>query len=218
MQMMKVTEKRITVSLEPPTESKYIELMNDYFATSERNSRASSIQEKKQIMAIKDNMAILCNKNPLKLQALKTIIKEVDDAREKLLVLSKSNAVAAEIYKELAVDEEIRGVLLLTTELSIHQINQKLDRFNKSSGSTVLIVTDAINTGLDLTAANHMVHYDYPGRYSEILQRHHRIMKQTSYHTNATVYYLVTKDRIDEFDYRECLNEREAIERTSLNV
>ncbi len=215
---MKVTEKRITVSLEPPTESKYIELLNDYFAASERNSRASSIQEKKQIMAIKDNMAILCNKNPLKLQALKTIIKEVDDAREKLLVLSKSNAVAAEIYKELAVDEEIRGVLLLTTELSIHQINQKLDRFNKSSGSTVLIVTDAINTGLDLTAANHMVHYDYPGRYSEILQRHHRIMKQTSYHSNAAVYYLVTKDRIDEFDYRECLNEREAIERTSLNV
>jgi superfamily II DNA/RNA helicase len=218
MHMMNVTEKRIIVSLEPPTESQYIQLMNEYFAASERNSRASSIHEKKQIMAIKENMAVLCNRNPPKLQALKTIIKEVDNAREKLLVLSKSNAVVSEIHEELAADEEIRGVLLLTTELSIHEIKEKLDRFNKSSGSTVLIASDSINTGLDFTAANHMVHYDYPGKYSELLQRHLRIMKQTSYHSSATVYYLITKDRIDEFDYWECINEKEAIESTRSNV
>lgn len=205
--MIKVTEKRITVSLEPPIESQYIQLMNEYFAASERNARSSSIHEKKQIMAIKENMAILCNKNPQKLQALKTIIKEVDHAREKLLVLSKSNAVVAELNEELAADEEIRGVQLMTTELSIHEINQKLDRFNKSSGSTVLLVADSVNTGLDFTAANHIVHYDYPARYSDMLQRHLRITKQTSYHSHATVYYLITKDRIDEFDYQECINE-----------
>jgi hypothetical protein len=205
---MDVIEKRIAVSLEPAAESQYIQLLYDYFASSERKGPTSSSNEIRQIMDIKKNMAILCNNNPLKLQALKAIIKEVDHAREKLLVLTKSNSVAAELYEELAADEEIRGVLLLTTELSIHEVNQKLDRFNKSAGSTALIVADSVNRGLDFTAANHLVHYDYPDRYFEILQRHHRIMKQTSYHSHATMYYLITKDRIDEFDFLACMNEK----------
>lgn len=205
---MELIEKRIAVSLEPAAESQYAQLLHDYFAASERKRNASSIHEVQQIMDIKEKMANLCNQNPLKLQALKTIVKEVDHAREKLLIVSKSNSVAAELYDRLAADEEMRGVLLLTTELSIHEVNQKLDRFNKSSGAIALIVSDSVNTGLDFTAANHLVHYDYPGRYFDILQRHNRIMKQTSYHSHATIYYLLTKDRIDEFQFSECMNEK----------
>jgi ERCC4-related helicase len=208
---MDVTEKPIVVSLEPEYETEYLQLMYDYFTASERNSRASSIQEKKQVMAIKDKMAMLCNHNPQKLDMLKTIIKQVREAREKAIVISKSNAVASELFEDLTKDEEMKGVLLITPQLSIHEANQMIDRFNKVPESTVLILTDAVNTGLDVTAANHFVHYDYPARYPDILQRNNRITRQTSQHRDASIYYLMTSGKIDEFDYRECMQQNRTI-------
>lgn len=208
---MNVTEKPIVVSLEPEYEAEYSKLMYEYFTASERNSRASSIQEKKQVMAIKDKMAMLCNENPQKLNMLKSIIMQVHEAREKAIVISKSNAVATELLEELTRDEEMKGVLSITTKLSIHEANQTIDRFNKIPESTVLILTDAVNTGLDVTAANHLMHYDYPARYPDILQRNNRIMRQTSHHKDVSIYYLMTSGKIDEFDYRECMEQNQPI-------
>ncbi|MFK7695224.1 C-terminal helicase domain-containing protein [Paenibacillus sp. HJGM_3] len=212
---MNVIEKQISVSLEPAFETEYLGLLNEYFAASERNGRASSIHEKKKLMAVKEEMARLCNMNPQKINMLKAVIQEVRDSREKLIVLTKSNAVANELLGELAADEEMEGVLLLHAQMSIHEVNQIHDRFNKSPRSTVLLVTDAVNTGLDFTAANHLLHYDYPIRYNEMIQRNLRITKQTSPHSQATIYYLVTTGKIDDFDYRECRSEKEGIEAVS---
>jgi superfamily II DNA/RNA helicase len=210
MTLMNITERRINVALDSSAEAEYLQLLNDYFTASERNSRASSIYEKKQMMALKERMAVLCNRNPNKRQSLKTIIREAREGKEKVVVMTKSNAVAMELQEQLLADELTQGVLLLSNQLSIHQVNAVNDRFSKSAESTVLIVTDAVNTGLDFTAANHLAHYDYPLRYADILQRNHRITRQTSYHSEAAVYYLMTSGKIDEFDYQECMNEKEA--------
>lgn len=204
--IMNITEKQIVVSLEPEYETEYLKLLNNYFTASERNIRASSIHEKKQLMAIKEQMALMCNQNPQKMNMLRSIIRDVSDRREKAVVISKSNAVTALLLDELSADEDIKGVLIITTQLSIHEVSEMIDRFNKIPDSTVLLITDSVNTGLDVTAANHLVHYDYPARYSDILQRNNRISRQTSYHKEATIYYLLTSGKIDEFEYRECRN------------
>jgi superfamily II DNA/RNA helicase len=209
---LNVTEKPILVSMGPALESEYLVLLNEYFAASERNNRASSILEKKQIMAIKEKMCSLCNRNPDKLSKLKSIIHDAFEKREKTVVIFKSNAVAAEMLELLSKDFPQNAVLMITSQLSIHELNQTIDRFNKVPESTVLLVTDAVSTGLDVTAANHLVHYDYPARYTDMLQRNNRITRQTSHHADATIYYLATSGKIDEFDYRECMNENPGID------
>lgn len=203
--IVNITEKQIVVSLEPEYETEYLQLLNNYFTASERNSRASSIHEKKQLMAIKEQMALMCNQNPQKINMLKSIIRDVSEKREKVIIISKSNDVTALLLDELSADEDIK-VVLITTQLSIHEANEMIDRFNKIPEFTVLLITDSVNNGLDVTAANHLVHYDYPARYSDILQRNNRISRQTSYHKEATIYYLLTSGKIDEFEYRECRN------------
>ncbi|WNQ09087.1 C-terminal helicase domain-containing protein [Paenibacillus aurantius] len=208
---MKVTENPIVVSLEPGLETDYHQLMKEYFSASERNSRASSIEEKKQIMSTKDKMALLCNRNPGKLEALKSIIREVETAKEKLLIVTRSSAVALELLTELKEEENPNRTLHIHGDLSIHQVNQMNDRFTKSPASPVLILTDTVNAGLDLTAANHLVHYDYPIRYSDMMQRNHRVTRQTSHHTEASLYYLMTRDCIDEFEFQECMREKASI-------
>ncbi|WP_219638378.1 helicase-related protein [Cohnella sp. CFH 77786] len=212
---MKVTEIPIVVTLEPSLETEYLGLLNEYFAAAERNSRVSSIEAKKRLMAIKDVMTELCNRNPNKLERLNEVIGKVRDKREKLAIISKSAAAAAELHERLTAAWSQESVLFLSAELSVHQANQLIDQFNKHPDSTVLILTDAASTGLDVTAANHLVHYDYPSRYLDMLQRHNRMTRQTSQHREAWVYYLMTSGKIDEFDYGECMAERSIRQRAN---
>jgi superfamily II DNA or RNA helicase len=201
---MNVTETQVVVSLLSPYDSQYLELLNEYFTASERNSRVSSIEEKKNVMAIKEKMADLCNQNPDKQDRLKTIVSSVRDNREKAVVITKSSLVAANLSEMLAEGIGGRGVLQITNQNSVHEANQILDQFNKLPESTVLIITDLVNTGLDLTAANHLIHYDYPLKYTDMIQRNNRLTRQTSYHMDVVVYYFTTSGKIDEFEYQEC--------------
>jgi superfamily II DNA or RNA helicase len=201
---MKVTETQVVVSLVSPYDSQYLELLNEYFIASERNSRDSSIQEKKNLMAIKEKMVVLCNRNPEKLDHLKSIVSRVRDKREKAVVITKSNLVAADLAEMLTEVFGGRSVLQITNHNSVHEAIQILGQFDKLPESTVLILSDLVNTGLDLTAANHLIHYDYPLKYTDMIQRNNRITRQTSHHREVEVYYLTTSGKIDEFEYLEC--------------
>ncbi|TJY41278.1 SWF/SNF helicase family protein [Cohnella pontilimi] len=204
---MNVMEKPILVLMDPALESDYLNLLYEYFAASERNGRTSSISDKKQMMAVKEKMCSLCNRNPEKLNQLKTIIQSAQEKREKTVVMFRSPAVAAEIMELLSADMPSSAIVTVTPQMSIHELNQMIDRFNKIPESTALLVTDAVSTGLDVTAANHLVHYDYPPRYADLMQRNNRITRQTSQHAEAVIYYLATAGKIDEFDYQECMSE-----------
>jgi len=203
---MKIVETPIAVSLEQPHDSRYFELLNAYFMASERDSRASSIEEKKKMMAIKEEMAALCNRNPRKLDALAEIVSQIRERREKAVLITKSSVVASDLAEFLVEKFGARAILKVTNQDSVHDVNHILDQFNKLPESTVLILTDSANTGLDLTAANHLIHYDYPLKFTDMIGRNNRISRQTSQHSEATVHYLMTSGRIDEFEFLQSKN------------
>ncbi|MCD9021911.1 hypothetical protein K7P76_08755 [Cohnella sp. NL03-T5] len=200
-QCMKVVETTIVVSLEQPHDSRYFELLNNYFAASERDGRASSIEEKKNMMAIKEEMAVLCNRNPRKLDALSEIVSKVRESREKAVLMTKSTVVASELVAFLGEIFGERVILNITQHDSVHEVNQIIDQFGKLPESAVLLLTDSSNAGWDVTAANHLIHYDYPQKATDLMGRNNRISRQTSQHSKATLYYLITSGRIDEFEY-----------------
>lgn len=208
---MKIMEHQIIVSTESELDKEYQGLVNAYFCASERNNRASSIHEKKQIMFIKETMASLCDRNPQKLQVLKNIINNAGNFKEKVIIITKSNAVALFLHEELSAGVSENSVLKLTGELSVHDNYQLRDWFAKSAESSVLITTDLVQTGLDFTAANHLVHYDFPLKYADLLKRNHLIIKSTSHYNVANIYFLMTENKIDEFDYLECMKEKNSI-------
>jgi len=203
---MKIIETPIAVSLEQPHDSRYFELLNDYFKASERDGRASSIEEKKKMMAIKEEMAALCNRNPQKLEALADIVSQVRERREKAVLITKLNVVASDLAEFLEERFGNRAILNVSNQDSVHDVLHIINQFDKLPESTVLILTDSANTGLDVTAANHLIHYDYPQKYTDMLQRNNRISRQTSQHSIATIYYLITSGRIDEFEFQQSKN------------
>lgn len=198
---MQIVENTITVSLEQPHDSRYFELLNDYFTASERDGRASSIEEKKKMMAIKEEMATLCNRNPRKREALAEIVSQVRESRERAVLMTKSTVVASDLAEFLEERFGARAILNITNQDSVHDVNQIVDQFGKLPESTVLIMTDTANSGLNVTAANHLIHYDYPQKPTEMMGRNNRISRLTSQHSAATIYYLITSGRIDEFEF-----------------
>jgi superfamily II DNA/RNA helicase len=203
---MKIVETPIAVSLEQPHDSRYFELLNEYFTASERNGRASSIEEKKKMMAIKEEMAALCNRNPRKLDALTAVVSQVRERREKAALITKSNVIASDLAGFLEERFGSHAILNITNQDSVHDVNHILDKFGKLPESTVLILTDSANMGLDLTAANHLIHYDYPQKFTDMIQRNNRISRQTSKHSDAAIYYLITTGRIDELEFLQSKN------------
>ncbi|WP_123041406.1 helicase-related protein [Cohnella candidum] len=200
---MRIVETPIAVSLEQSDDSRYLELLSEYFQASERDGRASSIEEKKKLMAIKEEMGALCNRNPRKRDALSSLVSKIRERREKAVLITKSSAVASDLAEYLEENLGGRAVLSITNQDSVHEVNDILGQFGKLPESTVLVMTDSVTTGADLTAANHLIHYDYPQRYTEMNQRNNRISRQTSQHEEATIYYLVTSGKIDEFEFQQ---------------
>lgn len=206
---MKVAEKRVTVTMEAEREPGYLKLLHDYFAASEHNHRVSSIDAKKQMMQAKEQMLQLCHTAPAKLEALKDVLHTAYDDREKAVIISRTGATAVAIQDWLQQDSEAMrwGIMLLSSELNVHEVNAQLDRFSQRMDASVLILTDAASTSLNLSAANHLVHYDYPDTYAQMVQRNNRITRQNSYHTEATIYYMMCEGKIDMLNYRLCMNE-----------
>lgn len=206
---MKVAEKRIIVTMEAEREPGYLKLLHDYFAASEHNIRASSIDAKKQMMQAKEQMLQLCHSDPAKLEALKDLLRNAYDRREKAVIITRTGTIAMAIQEWLQQDVETPGweITLLSSELNVHEVNAQLDRFSQRMDALVLILTDAASTSLNLSAANHLIHYDYPETYAQVVQRNNRIARQTSYHTEAMIYYMMCEGKIDMLNYRLCMNE-----------
>jgi len=208
----------VIVALEPALELPYLKLLNEYFAASERNNRASSIDDKKQLMTIKEQMMELCHHNPHKREVLKRIILAAFSKREKTVIISRANSAMSELLEAFALEEEMKdiGVMLLSSELNVHEVTSLIDRFSRSMDAAVLLITDSANPSLNLSAANHLVHYDYPDSDVLLMQRNNRITRQTSYHTEATIYYLMSEGKIDQFNYQMCMNEHGEIKNVML--
>ncbi|MFS0728072.1 helicase-related protein [Paenibacillus sp. 1P07SE] len=206
---MNIAEKRIAVTMEAEREAGYLQLLHDYFAASELNNRASSIDAKKQMMHTKEQMLQLCHSEPAKLDALKSVLRRAYENREKAVVITRASGVAMAILERLEQDAEAAewGVMVLSSDLNVHEVSAQLDRFSQRMDNSVLVLTDAASPSLNLSAANHLIHYDYPDTYAQIVQRNNRITRQNSYHTEASIYYMMCEGKIDMLNYQLCMKE-----------
>ncbi|WP_422614957.1 helicase-related protein [Cohnella caldifontis] len=130
-------------------------------------------------------------------------------------MITKSNVVASDLAAFLEERFGSRTVLNITNQDSVHDVIEILEKFGKRPESTVLVLTDSANAGLDVTAANHLIHYDYPLKSTDMTGRNNRISRQTSGHPEAVIYYLMTAGRIDEFEFACSEPKNRAVNRNS---
>lgn len=132
-----------------------------------------------------------------KLIALREIVEAVTDAGDAMLVFTQftkmGDLLAAQLGEDLGT-----AVPFLHGGLTLDQRDVMVEEFQQGDGSPVLIVsTRAGGTGLNLTAATHVVHYDRwwnPAVEDQATDRTHRIGQ----YRTVEVHKLVTAGTLEE--------------------
>lgn len=132
-----------------------------------------------------------------KLQAAQEIIAAATDAGEQLLVFTQFVTMGKLLSQQLSQDLDM-PVPFLHGTLSLAQRDAMVEQFQSGGGAGVLIVsTRAGGTGLNLTAATHVIHYDRwwnPAVEDQATDRAHRIGQTRT----VEVHKLVTSGTLEE--------------------
>lgn len=134
-----------------------------------------------------------------KLELLKEILPEILANEHRILIFSQFTSMLAIIAKEL-VKQKI-SYFYLEGSTSMQDRSDYVKRFNAGEGSVFLISLKAGGTGLNLTGADTVIHYDpwwNPAVEEQATDRVYRIGQKNSVH----VIKLITKGTIEEKIYK----------------
>ncbi len=132
-----------------------------------------------------------------KMAALREIAEAVVDAGDAMLVFTQFTRMGDLLAAQLEADLG-QKIPFLHGGLSLGQRDKMVEEFQQGGGSPVLIIsTRAGGTGLNLTAATHVVHYDRwwnPAVEDQATDRAHRIGQTRT----VEVHKLVTAGTLEE--------------------
>jgi SNF2 family DNA or RNA helicase len=95
-----------------------------------------------------------------KLIRLEEITEEILTAREKVLIFSQFKEMGS-LIKQALEDKFGEEILFLHGAVSKKERDKMVDRFQSADGPSIFMLSlKAGGTGLNLTAANHVIHYD----------------------------------------------------------
>ena len=123
------------------------------------------------------------------------LVKNAVEAGNKILLFSQFTSMLDIIRKRL--DEEEIGYYILTGAVSKEKRSELVRAFNEDDTPVFLISLKAGGTGLNLTAASIVIHFDpwwNQAAQNQATDRAHRIGQQQV----VTVYKLIMKDTLEE--------------------
>ncbi|MGL4741809.1 MAG: DEAD/DEAH box helicase [Sarcina sp.] len=170
------------------------------------NNKSNDKQDSKiEILAYITKLRQLCldpsiifsefTKKSSKIEILLELVKDKIEMGQKIIVFSQFTSVLRNIAKEF-ITENISYSYLDGT-VSIANRQEEIKKFNNSITSVFLISTKAGGTGLNLTSANIVIHFDpwwNPAVEDQATDRAHRIGQEK----NIEVIRFIAKNTIEE--------------------
>jgi SNF2 family DNA or RNA helicase len=144
-----------------------------------------------------------------KLQLLQSVLEEILENNHQVLIFSQFVSHLALIRESL--DESGIKYQYLDGQTPIARRKERVDAFQKGDGDVFLISLRAGGTGLNLTAADYVIHMDpwwNPAVEDQASDRVHRIGQQRP----VTIYRLVSKETIEEKIIKLHQNKRDLAE------
>jgi SNF2 family DNA or RNA helicase len=130
-----------------------------------------------------------------KLDLLEELIDELVDGQHRILLFSQFTSLL-KIIRE-SINKKGMNYLYLDGSTPVHERMDLVDRFNSGFGEVFLISLKAGGTGLNLTSADVVIHFDpwwNPAVEDQATDRAHRIGQENV----VQVFKLITKDTIEE--------------------
>lgn len=132
-----------------------------------------------------------------KMQALMNILENILESNEKVLIFTQYVQMG-NIMKDLIEEKFKEEVLFLHGSLSRTKRDKLVDKFQNNTQTKIFIISlKAGGTGLNLTAASNVIHYDLwwnPAVENQATDRAYRIGQKD----NVMVYRFITKGTFEE--------------------
>ena len=145
-----------------------------------------------------------------KLEVLMNILETIIESDEKVLIFTQYVEMG-NILKEVIEDKFDEEVLFLHGSVSRKRRDAMIDDFQNTSVKIFILSIKAGGTGLNLTAANNVIHYDLwwnPAVENQATDRAYRI-GQTK---NVMVYRFITKGTLEERINQILFEKRELVD------
>lgn len=148
-----------------------------------------------------------------KTEMLLDLVQSIVESDEKVLIFTQFHEMG-DILKRVITERIGTEPMFLHGGCSMKQRQEMVDRFQNNKADKVFLLSlKAAGTGLNLTAASHVIHYDLwwnPAVEAQATDRAYRIGQ----HKNVMVHRFITKNTFEEKIDRMIQNKRELAELT----
>ncbi|PLS17776.1 ATP-dependent helicase [Bacillus sp. M6-12] len=216
-------EQKEFVPLTTEQASLYEQLIRDTFAELEQ---LSAFERKGQILTMLNKLKQLCNHPALylkeeehrnasskrsgKLEKLTELVDAVHDQNESCLIFTQYIGMG-EMIKELLETRYGIEAPFLNGSMGKKQRDDLIERFQNGDFPFFILSLKAGGTGLNLTAANHVIHYDRwwnPAVENQATDRAYRIGQKRFVHVHKLICTGTLEEKIDAMlDKKQSLND-----------
>jgi len=152
---------------------------------------SSNYLKKNFLQFIPDNY-----KESSKIERLVDTVDNIVDSGHKVIIFTKFRTSALLIQEQLQKDLKINCVLY-TGQENDNVRTQNLNSFKYDDDYPVLIGTEAMAEGLNITQARYVINFNLPDTAAIYVQRIGRVRRVSSTFSNVTVYNLLTEGSKD---------------------
>ncbi len=215
-------EQKEFVPLTSEQASLYEQLIKDTF---DKIDRLSSFERKGLILQMIGRLKQLCNHPALylkeevihnanirsgKLDKLLELVHAVMEQQESCLIFTQYIGMG-QMIQSLLQEEYGQEVPFLTGSLGKKQRDDMIERFQNGDFPIFILSLKAGGTGLNLTAANHVIHYDRwwnPAVENQATDRAYRIGQNRFVHVHKLICTGTLEEKIDKMiDQKQALND-----------
>ncbi|MDX8363759.1 DEAD/DEAH box helicase [Cytobacillus sp. IB215665] len=203
--------------------SLYEQLVQDTLTKIEQET---GIKRKGLILTMLSKLKQLCNhpalylkeEQPLdvlnrstKLGKLRELIDNIRESDESCLIFTQYIGMG-NMIKKLLEDELGEEILFLNGSLAKTKRDQMIARFQNKEVNIMILSLKAGGTGLNLTAANHVIHFDRwwnPAVENQATDRAHRIGQKRFVHVHKFISTGTLEEKIDQMlEQKQALNDQ----------
>ena len=138
-----------------------------------------------------------------KLELLANLVEEILESGEKVCIFSKFRTMQPIMQERLSKkDKNIKFAFVNGSVKDEARYDAIYTKFRDTDEYKVLIATDAMAEGANLSKCKYVIEYDLADSYAIQTQRHGRVERADSIHDNVFIYQIIANESWDEVQYK----------------
>lgn len=181
---------------------------------------AQEFADEPELLKISDSKrakSFYINKKSPKLIKCLELVEDIINAGEKVCIFSKYDRMTRILEREIIKAFNVKVAMVNGTVDTKKRYEEIYTKFRDNDEYKVLIATNSLAEGANLSRCMYLIEYELADSYAIQTQRHGRLERADSIHSNVFVYQLTVNDSWDDIQYK-VINKKSEYHNSLFNV